>query len=261
MKKYINYLVFFTFAGLIIFQTGINNVYSTDPPTKVAEYLNLLKSDNVYKQIEAAKNITNSALSDPELFDFINQKLLNEYQSFPNSAKHVDLMAWLCKALASSGNLKYKETFEKIAETATSEKIQRYAIQSTALVGEYAKRNEIITAGTDTSPNPEITKLTNMLKSSDTVLKKNAAKIITRSNFTSPQLFDVVNEELLNGYALNTSDREHVDVMAWLCKALSASGMKKYKNSLKEVLDNTHNDKLRKYALKSYNALVAKTGN
>ncbi len=259
MKKLINFLVFFTFSVFLIFQVGINDVDAFDRSAEVAEYLDLLKSNNVFKQIETAKIISQAALSDPELFDFINQKLLNEYQSHTSSSKHIDFMAWLCKALASSGMSKYKATLQQVAETATNQKIQKYALQSLAMVDVYAKQNAIIYAGVDATQNPEITKLINMLKSDDITLKTNAAKKITRSDFTSPQLFNVVNEELMKGYALDTGDRKHVDAMAWLCKALSASRMEQYTKTLQEVAENTTNKKLQKYALQSYRALVAQT--
>ena len=259
MKKLINFLAFFTFSVFLIFQVGINNADAFDRSAEVAEYLDLLKSNNVTKQIETAKIISQAALSDPELFDFINQKLLNEYQSHTGSSKHIDFMAWLCKALASSGMSKYKATLQQVAETTQVPKINKYAIQSLAMVDVYAKQNATIYAGVDASQNPEITKLINMLKSDDITLKRNAAKKITRSDFTSPQLFDVVNEELMIGYAINTRDKQHVDTMAWLCKALSASGMQQYAKTLQEVAENTTNDKLQKYALQSYKALVAQT--
>ena len=258
MKKLINLVLFFTFSVFLIFQAGINDVNAFDRSAKVAEYLDLLKSNDVFKQIEAAKMISSEYLSDPELFDFINQKLLNEYQSHTGSSKHIDFMAWLCKALASSGMSKYKATLQQVAETTKVPKINKYAIQSLAMVDVYAKQNATIYAGVDASQNPEVTKLINMLKSDDITLKMNAAKKITRSDFTSPQLFDVVNEELMIGYA-ESHDKKHVDAMAWLCKALSASGMEQYTKTLQEVAENTTSTKLQNYALQSHKTLVAKT--
>lgn len=61
------------------------------------------------------------------------------------------------------------------------------------------------------------------------------------------------------GYAINTRDKLHVDAMAWLCKALSASGMQQYAKTLQEVAENTTNKKLQKHALKSHQTLVADT--
>lgn len=258
MKKPFNCFVFLAFSFFLIFQVGINHVSSADRFAEVAEYLELLQSNDILKQIEAARRISQSGLSNPELFDFINQKLLNEYQSHPGSPKHIDLLAWLCKALASSGLPQYKATLQQVAETTIDPKIAKYASQSFAMVDEYARRNAIMNEGVDISENPEITRLINMLKSDDVTFKKDAAKIIYQSKFTSSELFDVVNEELMSGYFLVTmDDKEQLDYMAWLCKALSASRMTKYVDSLREVAENATNPKLQKYALKSYEMLLS----
>ena len=72
-------------------------------------------------------------------------------------------------------------------------------------------------------------------------------------------LFDVVNEELLKGYQQRTGDRNHIDTMAWLCKALAASGMSKYVKTLEKVADTATNTKLQKFARKSLRLLVNTT--
>ncbi len=48
------------------------------------------------------------------------------------------MMAWLCKALASSGLREYKKTLEKAANTTINSKLKKYAKQSLNLISEYS---------------------------------------------------------------------------------------------------------------------------
>ena len=218
--------------------------------TEVDEFITMLKSNNIEQRITAAKRITRSGLTDPKLFDLIRDNLLNGYQSDPNNPKHTDEIAWLCKALASSGRPEYKEALKKVADTTEDAKLERYARQSMGLIDEFAERNKIISDTENTVPgqSPEVTRLINMLKSDNLSLKRDAAKEIYRSHFTDQDLFGVVNEELLKGYQISPYDRHHVDVMAWLCKALGASGMPEYKATLSKIVETSSSEALRKHA-------------
>jgi TolB-like protein len=75
-----------------------------------------------------------------------------------------------------------------------------------------------------------------------------AAKKIVRNKVKDPAVFAVVEEVLLEMYDKKTRDRHHVDTTAWLCKALGASGMPEYKETLKKISNSKINKKIRKYA-------------
>lgn len=258
MRKYFIFLLFFITA---IFLSNIvcpGSGYAVeDRSAKVDKYIKMINSNLITQRIGAAKLISRSGLSDPKLFNIIEKCLLKGYQFESKNPKHIDEMAWLCKALASSGISDYKKTLEKVANSATNAKLKRYARQSLGLIDEYAERNAIIsdTRYAQEGQSPEATKYINMLKSDIISLKKDAAKIIFRSGLSDQKLFEVVNEELLKLYQLNIYDNNHVDAMAWLCKALGASGMSKYKETLEEIAYTTPNKKLKKYAKQALNML------
>nr|MDA3791873.1 hypothetical protein [Desulfobacula sp.] len=202
--------------------------------------------------------ITRSGITDPRLYDVINDKLLNEYNSKGLNSDHIDEMSWMCKALAASGSENYAPTLEKIIQTATSDKLKKYAKQSLSLISEYAEKNKLIndTTNSDPSLSPEINKYINMLRSDNFALKRDAAKSICRNHFSEKKLFDVVNDELLKGYKLTSSmDRNYTDTMAWMCKALASSGMTEYKQTLTEIIENSSSMKLQKYAKESLGKL------
>ena len=56
-------------------------------------------------------------------------------------------------------------------------------------------------------------------------------------------------------YDKKTRDRHHADTAAWLCKALGASGMPEYKETLKKISKSRVNKKIRKYAKIAYRGL------
>ena len=251
MKKLLFFLLIFTTTIFISNSLYLDRGYAEgDRSAEIEEFITMLKSNNMEQRINASKRITRSGLTDPKLFDLIRDNLVNGYQSDPNNPKHIDEIAWLCKALASSGRPEYKEALKKVADTTGDAKLERYARQGMDLIDEFAKRNKIISDTKNTVPgqSPEVTRLINMLKSDNLALKRDAAKEIYRSHFTDQNLFGVVNEELLKGYQISPYDRHHVDVMAWLCKALGASGMPEYKATLSKIVETSSSEALRKHA-------------
>ncbi|MBI9089298.1 MAG: hypothetical protein JEZ12_08780 [Desulfobacterium sp.] len=248
------------FALLVVFLTVNANPVSGNParPGEIQKFLTMLESSSQKHRIDAAKLITRSGLSDPGLFNVINTHLLSEYNLHPTNQDHIDEMAWMCKALASSGVLEYKTTLEKIALTASSTKLKRYAQQSLDLVDENAENNRIMrnSSTSDSGLSPEINKYIGMLQSQKQKLKKDAAKSIFRGNYTEEKLFDVVHEELLSDYKnLSLNDRNGIDTMAWLCKALGSSGNKKYSKTLEQIVKETESQTLKRYAKKGLEML------
>ncbi len=280
MKSFAKYLTVFVTAIIILYGISAGNAFAEeDRSEEINKYLTMLQSKSITQRVTAAKLITRSGLSDKTLFDFINKDLLNRYQ--PNvpdkpvsydmeeddewmvsgqsdaDKLHIDEMAWLCKALASSGLPEYKETLEIIVYTTTNQKLKQYARQSIRLVDEYTERNAIMANGNNSIQglSPAKTRLINMLKSDNYSLKRDAAKMLIRSGESDEVLYGVVNEELLKSHRLKTGDNLHIDAMAWMCKALGSSGMSKYRETLQEIIETTKNTKLKTYAKQNLNLL------
>jgi TolB-like protein len=94
-----------------------------------------------------------------------------------------------------------------------------------------------------------------MLRSGNLRSKTDAAKLIVREKVRDTAVLDVVEQELLKGYLASGDDRGAVDAMAWLCKALGASGNGKYRGSLQTVAQKAPHRKLQKYAEQSLGQL------
>ncbi|MBA3018494.1 MAG: hypothetical protein KJ550_00845 [Proteobacteria bacterium] len=105
------------------------------------------------------------------------------------------------------------------------------------------------------SSSKSVAELINMLQSDDLKNKTAAAKEIAISYSKSPELLEVVNEELLKEYSKKSNDKYFADAMAWLCNVLGGSGDKKYIQTLEKVAKEAPNRKLKKYAIKNLRRL------
>lgn len=97
-----------------------------------------------------------------------------------------------------------------------------------------------------------------MFNSKKQVQRIKTAKLITQYGISDPDLFDPTNQYMLDNYQSNineSTDTEYVDEFFWLCKALVASDKKKCQETLKKVINETSNSKLKKYARQNLNML------
>jgi hypothetical protein len=98
-------------------------------------------------------------------------------------------------------------------------------------------------------------KYVNLLRSGNPRNKADAGKLIVREGIKDTAVLDVAEAELLKGYLSSGDDRAAVDAMAWLCKALGASGNGKYRATLQTVAAKAPHSKLQKHARQSLEQL------
>ncbi len=224
---------------------------------KTRDLLAGLESAKRAQRVDAAKIIARSGLTDAELYRKIAEIIEANYR------KGIDLdltdeIAWMCKALAASGDAQYKPLLGRVAAESPSVKLQHYAKQSLELFERYAQRRDILNAreNWDATLSDEENQLLGMLGSSDIPLRRDAAKIVTRRKQTDAKVFDAVAaalSEMLANFKQN--DLVYADTMAWLCKALATSGDTKYVALLETARDATPSIKVKSYAEKALKAL------
>ncbi|MCP4338561.1 MAG: PEGA domain-containing protein [Desulfobulbaceae bacterium] len=98
---------------------------------------------------------------------------------------------------------------------------------------------------------PRIAEIAQMLASDNPVTKRNAAKTIRKNYPGQEQLLELAGQELEKGHNTLLHDRNHVDAMAWLCKAIGASGSPDYREFLVQIANQTQSRKIKKYALQN----------
>ena len=228
-----------------------------DRSKEINEYIKTLNTGSSRQRAMTARKISTSGLTDKKLFDIINERLLKGYKEKNDSRAHVDEMAWYCKALVSSGRMEFRKTMEKVAISASNLKVSRHAWKNVHLFEVYAKRNELLKEKiyADKKLSQEMALYMGMLKSNILQLKRDGAKKLIKASPADERIYKVVNEELLNGLHSLSNDRDYIDMMAWLCKALGTSGMPQYRETLQKVFNETSNDKLKKHAKKGLKKL------
>lgn len=101
---------------------------------EVKRYAAMFQSTSSVNIRNAAKNLYYRHSDNAYLASEAERCLLNNYTLKPRDNMHVDAMAWLCKALARTGDSRFVETLTKVAETAPSRKVKKYAQQSLGLL-------------------------------------------------------------------------------------------------------------------------------
>jgi len=219
-----------------------------DRSGEAAALMKGLESTSRSARIDAAKRITQAGLTDGALYDKVAALLQAGYGEAVE-ANAVDEMAWLCKALAASGDTRHQPLLEEIATQAPNVKLQKYARQSIDSFAEYQERIRVLnaTSGWNAALTAEENRLVGMLGSESPELKRDAAKTIVRDSPVAEAVYDAAASALTGMLATGTLDNLSVDTLAWLCKALGASGNSKYAPALEQVAASG-NKKLAKFA-------------
>lgn len=107
----------------------INDMSGADPSLSAEEnrLVNMLRSDYFGLKRDAAKTIFRGQYKAKGLYQALNDVLLNQYKRVEFSDNlGIDTLAWMCKALGSSGMPEYKTTLQEIYESTSSVKLKSH---------------------------------------------------------------------------------------------------------------------------------------
>jgi hypothetical protein len=227
-----------------------------DRSKEISQLIAGIESTSWTQRVNSAKIITRSGLQDQVLYQKVADLLKAGY-SREYEKNHTDEMAWMCKALAASGDPGYRSLLNEVAVKAPNAKLRKYAKQSSGLIDQYARRSKILSAADDWDVQLTATenRLVSMLKSDNIGLRREAAKTIARTVDIHEKVFSVTAATLTGMSKDFRPTNLYVDTMAWLCKALASSKDAKYVEVLERVIDTTRSSKLRNYAVKARNAM------
>lgn len=112
--------------------------------TEIEYYLTQLSSNEINERIYILKTIFKKEITDDKIFSVINKMLTGKNVLKDISNIEEDEISWLCKTLASSGRMKYRDTITKVLESATSKKIKKYAEESIFIMETFSIKNRDI---------------------------------------------------------------------------------------------------------------------
>ncbi len=222
-------------------------VQASEPATP-QDYVNIFQNGTEVEQEKAAQTLAWAGISSPQLFDLVETKAL---AALPNATGKVGInyVAHLTKALAYSGNEKYRATIEKIINEAPHGRLKKHAVQALGELPNYAQLNAVIAPKAwPEYEHPSLDqRLTNMLNSENHELVRMAAKRIHYTHNYKPELLAKLNAVIEANYQLSM-DALGIDSIAWACRALAGSRDTSYRPTIEKVANGANEKKLAKYA-------------
>lgn len=243
MKK----ILVFLFSGLMALPTL---AFESDAE-RIEHYLKVLKTHHFEAKNKMLNRLEWSGLTQPELFDYIEQALLNTYDK-NMSSEEIKLSVYMMKALWTSGQEKYRPTINLIKNKSTSSKLSRYAKNASVNLGKFGGWHQKIAqvkAPIEGKP-AEIEMYMRMLTVDDIFVQRLAARAMFHENQRDADLVALAAEKLQAYYMDASLDGEAQDTVAWLCKAVGQSRDQKYSQLLNDAAQNSPHRKIQKYARK-----------
>lgn len=223
------------------------------------DYVSDLQAPSVKTRTDALKRIERGLISQPEVFKQITKNIEQELAAGIDrnrDALRLDEVAWMCKALASSGEQRYEKMLDEIMGSTSNKKVLMHCEKSKHSIERYADRRKVQKNSPKLSGfSQEMSSYINMLHSQDYLIKRDGIKNIMSSPESNEKVFDMVRDELMKELPSmsGSSPYNAVDAMSYACLCLSGSGVQKYKADLEKVMNQSRNKKLVKYATKAYN--------
>lgn len=90
-------------------------------------FSNMIRSDDWELKRIAAKRIFFDKITDAYLLRIVEEDIKKHYKDNISGRVEIDSLAWLTKAVASSGNLNYEAIVTEVANNASNRKVKNYA--------------------------------------------------------------------------------------------------------------------------------------
>ncbi len=92
------------------------------------QYINQIVGGGFPSMRRASQRIYRTELNERKVLDVLSEKVLQTYNT--TSKTGIDAIAWACKALGRSGNIRYKNVLQTVKNNAKHYKVRKYAKQS-----------------------------------------------------------------------------------------------------------------------------------
>ncbi|WP_417550883.1 hypothetical protein [Methylophaga sp.] len=233
-------------ASLLAF-SGMLQAFETDQQ-RIEHNLKIMDSGSVEQKEQMLERLQWSGLSDPLLFDRLEQDVLAAQETKYFERDELSVLSYEMRALGYSGNAKYQPTLQLMANKAENSKLKRHASKAkTDLVQFQAIQNKLATVNvTDAGLPAEVVSYIKLLETNDAYAQRLAARAIFHEQRKEPALLEVTAAKLEAMYMDTNLDKTAQDSAAWMCKALKQAGG--YESLLQKVASDTPHKKIKKYA-------------
>ncbi|MBV1788278.1 hypothetical protein KQ940_09440 [Marinobacterium sp. D7] len=215
---------------------------------RIASYVSQLGGNNHEQQQQMLSRLQWSGLSDPALFDVIEQGLLEQYQADDRTL--TGLMSHYARALGYSGNDKYRQTLALVSEQASDSKLRSHAKRALSDLTRFSEWWSLLPGQPTPEPGQSIEVATymQMLNTNNVFVQRLAARAIFHEHIADAGLLKRSAELIEEKYLDGGMDGETEDTIAWLCKAIGQNAATRYRDFLAQVAEKTPSRKIAKYA-------------
>ncbi|VAW90117.1 hypothetical protein MNBD_GAMMA17-1643 [hydrothermal vent metagenome] len=223
--------------------------------SEIKGYQKTLEKGSFVSKKRAIGELEWLGISDERVYEPLEELILAEIMTADRKvAKQV---TYYIKGLSFSGNKRYHATLKKVVDEAENRHLIKHSLKAIARLDNHILWNPVIAADLDKAAAGEndIWRVKNMLSSDMVELQRVGVKRVYREFGSDPLLLATVKELLLAGYKKSDKSRAHIDLMAWSCKVLGASGDTAFLEVLQEVADNAEHKKVKKHAIKAMRSL------
>jgi len=226
--------ILFTFLTSLLLLTMNQTSYASqsDLDKDIRYYADIFAGNNFAQQRSAMEKLIWAGISSPAVYDSLADKLASSKES--KNKEEVERASWYAKALALSGNEKYRALLDDISANAKSSKLRKYSTQAITRLDKYVAWNPVISQSLISAPTGalEQQRIKNMLSASDLELTRIGAKRVYHEHSMDDALMKI-------------------DTVAWLIKGIGRSANPSYKGMLESIAASNKNSKIRKYAKKA----------
>jgi len=253
MKALLQYGRWMTIAALFgLFSSAVT---AQDREQEIQKYVEIFSGKPNATQQQAAEQLEWAGLSDSRIFDAVEKNLLAIYKTVDR--QDANYASWLCKALAFSGQEKYRATLQGVEKDGAQRNLRNYASWSLKMLDRYAKWNPIIDNPGNANPakSADINRVANMVLSGDKDLQNAGAQRIIEQHIDDDWLYDLVQQTVRPELAKDWTEDGDVKAVAYMLKALASSHKQVYRATLEEAAAHAGSVRVRKYAegyLKTY---------
>lgn len=239
-------------AGLALCGTSLLSLPASamvDSQTLESMY-KTLNGGNLSAMAKVAEQMVYYGIEDDRLYQQLAKTI--EANLDPESAKIADNVAWLSKGLAASGDDKYKPVLDKMVASEDA-KLKRYGKESLERLELYKQWNPLIRDHSSDGLAFEkglYQVYYNMISSKEPELMRIGAKRIEFERISDPLVLDRLRDRLQEEAARDLSDRDWVDAVSWMARALAVSGGDAYRQDLLKVGEDAPNRKIARFATK-----------
>lgn len=250
MSTQLNSLLRKSMLVIVLVFTAVNAVQASQQAlqAELDGYIKTFSGNNFPEQRKAIEPLGWSGYQSPALYDVIAEKLTGLKNA--SSKVEKERASWFAKALALSGNQKYRSVLQDVADNASAKKVRKHAKTALERLPKYAAWNPIIAQGLATTRLPLAEqRIRNMLAAQDITLYRLGVKRVYYTSPSNTELVAIAKARLMKNYQA-ANDKDSIDAMAWAIRLLAESGDSSHVPALEEIAANAKEKKLRKFAKK-----------